>query len=752
MDISFIHAGLAAGAALAALPVILHLFMRQTPKHVIFPALRLIRERQKRSRKKLRIRNWLLLLARMAVISLMALALARPRIYSQTSLGDQEVPTALGLVFDTSLSMGYRERDKTRLDEAKERAFDILKKTPDSSQVFVVDSAEPGVPIGLSPAAARKRIEGLTLRATSYPLNTALGLVYSAVADSERPRHEVYVLTDLARSAWDRNSKIDGLDKIQKVKTGVATYVLKLTPEEIRDVAIVEAEPTSRVVSAGDSVEIQVKLRSRGPATTRLVELFFNADGDETTAKEQGSTKKEIKKGQQQVQIQPNGESECRFLLPKLPAGSDLHQGHVHIGGGTDPLVADDDRYFTFKVQPAPKVLLVSDLAIDSEFVALAIDPNPTGSEAGTPRFCHAERLTTEQFESRSDEVMKDCACIFLLNVERLGETTWERLNRYVHDGGGLVVGLGHRPTPANYNGQAASQLLPATLGQRQDPKPLMTNFGKVTDYTHPLFRRFGKEMDPVLSQVPVYHYWSITKPEDSRVLMEFADSHPALVERTFHGPKAGRVLLWTTPLSRRSDRDLNPDFAWNEFPLPDYWPFYAIMLQTVPYLAGTSSERLTEEAGEDVVLPVDPLRRFKNYAVQGPNDRSVDRLSPPVTSDSLVIVAPQAVGHWTVTATGSNGERMKTGFSINPPPKEFDFAPLEARDLDQLFGSRQGYVLADDPESLQRAVQKGRVGQEMFPWLMALILIVVTAENVLANRFYRESGKTQQQAVGAAA
>ncbi len=39
MEMSLIHAGLAAGAALAALPVILHLFMRQTPKHVIFPAL-----------------------------------------------------------------------------------------------------------------------------------------------------------------------------------------------------------------------------------------------------------------------------------------------------------------------------------------------------------------------------------------------------------------------------------------------------------------------------------------------------------------------------------------------------------------------------------------------------------------------------------------------------------------------------------------------------------------------------------------
>ena len=52
MNISLLHAGLAGGAALAAIPLILHLLMRQTPKHVIFPALRLIRERQKQSKKR----------------------------------------------------------------------------------------------------------------------------------------------------------------------------------------------------------------------------------------------------------------------------------------------------------------------------------------------------------------------------------------------------------------------------------------------------------------------------------------------------------------------------------------------------------------------------------------------------------------------------------------------------------------------------------------------------------------------------
>ena len=92
----------------------------------------------------MRIKNWLLLLARMAILALMALALARPRRYSEVPLGDDSQPMALGLVFDTSLSMEYKDKDKTRLDEAKERAKEIIDKIPESSLVFVVDSGDAG--------------------------------------------------------------------------------------------------------------------------------------------------------------------------------------------------------------------------------------------------------------------------------------------------------------------------------------------------------------------------------------------------------------------------------------------------------------------------------------------------------------------------------------------------------------------------------------------------------------------------------
>jgi hypothetical protein len=721
MDISLIHAGLAAGTALAALPVILHLFMKQTPKRIVFPALQLIRERQKRSQKKLKIKNWLLLLARMALVALMALALARPRLFSQTSLGDEEVPTAIALVFDTSLSMGYKEKDRTRLDEAKLRAAEILKKTPDTSQIFVIDSADPGVPVGLSPASARKRIEGLALRAANRPLNDAMGQAYAAIVDVDRPRHEVYVLTDLARSAWDTRRAAEGLDLLKKLKMGAVTYVLRLTPQDVHDVAVVEAKPSASVATQGETVEIRATLRSQGPAQRRVAE--FHLDGN--------------KKDQKMVDLPANGESEVRFTTPKLDPAIALHQGLVRISGAPDPLKFDDERYFTFKVQPALKVVIVSDLKIDAEFVRDALDPEPETLPPGASRPFRVQDVRPVEFTRDARELLKDASCVFLLDVAELDSAAWSQLGNYVRDGGGLVVGMGDRCLPEHYNSAVVAQLLPATPDKRQSP-PATIHFGKINDATHPLFSRYPKELDAVLAQVPVYRYWSVKPNQGSRTLLTYADNAPALLERTIRGPRSGHVLLWTTPLARRVNRESSA--AWNEFPLPAVgWGFFYLMNQTVPYLSGSSNEQLTFEAGQDVVLPIDPARRFKNYIVQGPDARTTDRLSPPATSDALVIVAPQAIGQWSVTAVGDDGAKSVLGFSVNPPLSESHFIPLEKRDLDALFGKAK-YALADDPQSLERVTKLARIGHEIFPWLMALILILVTVESLLANRFYRES------------
>jgi hypothetical protein len=730
MEMSLIHAGLAAGAALAALPVILHLFMRQTPKHIIFPALRLLRERQKQSKKRMRVKNWLLLLARMAILALMALALARPRIYSEVPLGDESQPMALGLVFDTSLSMEYKDKDKTRLEEAKERAKEIIAKLPDSSLVFVVDSGEPGVPIGLSPAAALKRIEGLAIRVVNRPLNAAMGQVYPVVAECERPMHVVYVLTDLASSSWDTSQPAEGLEQAAKVKGGkgakIATFVWRLTPKDIQNVAVVSSQPESNVVTQGEPVEIRTRIRSVGTkAVTRLVE--FEVDG--------------FKKGEKPIEI-PAGEGQQEVVFTtaaKLEDGA-VHVGKVKLSGTPDAFERDDQRSFVFKVRPPLKVLLISDSPYEAEFVAAALDPESPGST----RSYLVESVLSKRFEQKRSD-LQSYACIFVLNVRELDELEWGALNQYVHEGGGLVVAPGQRSLPESYNNSIAGQFLPAQLGPAPKAAGPSATFGKVANVTHPLFQRYGKDVDTVLGMVPVYRYWPIKEPVDgngTRTLLSYSDAAPALLERTFKGPKTGRVLLWTTPFSRRPDvggelaKNLN---AWSELTSPEYWPFPVLMYFTVPYLAGASNEQFNFEAGENVLLRLEPTARFTKFLVTGPDPKSKPRLVPSPSNDFLEVIEPPELGIWSVKAIAADNRTTMMGFSVNVPGKESKFDPLKTEDLDAIFG-KDNYKLAEDVQTLEKIVTIGRMGHEIFPWLMFLILIVVTLENFLANTFYKQA------------
>jgi hypothetical protein len=94
-------------------------------------------------------------------------------------------------------------------------------------------------------------------------------------------------------------------------------------------------------------------------------------------------------------------------------------------------------------------------------------------------------------------------------------------------------------------------------------------------------------------------------------------------------------------------------------------------------------------------------------------------------------------------------GPSTKLGFSVNPPRSESALTTLDRKDLDALFGGgKEAYHLADDPESLRKVITVGRLGRELFPLIMLLILLVVTVENALANTFYRE--RTARTAVPA--
>ena len=414
--------------------MILHLFMRQTPKHVIFPALRLVRERQKRSQEAAADQELAAPAGADGPAGPDGPGPGAAAALLADAAGRRVVPTALGLVFDTSLSMGYKEKDKTRLDEAKERAREILKKIPDSSQVFVVDSADPGVPAGAvaggGPEADRRADASAR---SNRPLNAAMGQAYPAVAECDRPRHEVYVLTDLARSSWNPEQPAEGLDQRREGEDQARRQDRHLRapagarggPRRRRSS---RPSPPSSVATQGEPVEITGLVRAPGDQPAKRVVEFY-LDG--------------VKKGPEAVELPPTARS--RSASRPRPSSRRASSTRASSGSAAAPTrwSSTTSRYFTFKVQPGPEGPGRLRPAIDAEFVAAALDPDPR--RAGDPRPFQVERVRPAEFVGQLPRHAQGLRRVFLLNVEALDDAAWGLLNGYVHEGGGLVVGLGDR-------------------------------------------------------------------------------------------------------------------------------------------------------------------------------------------------------------------------------------------------------------------------------------------------------------------
>jgi hypothetical protein len=213
-----------------------------------------------------------------------------------------------------------------------------------------------------------------------------------------------------------------------------------------------------------------------------------------------------------------------------------------------------------------------------------------------------------------------------------------------------------------------------------------------------------------------------------------------------------GRVLLFTTPLDGRQ-------LPWNNY-LEALNSFYLVLAKVaVGYLAGNVQEAdlnhlltgQTLKQGVRVPLPLTP--RFANYILSqaekppAPDGTGAPFLAlVPRPADENQLHITQAVEPGTYSLLGSEGDKhWLAGFSLNVPPEEGVLTRVPVEPIEELLGP--GSVLAVERgrtlRDLLGALFKGRWHLsvvELFPWLMILVLLVLTVENLLANKFYRRA------------
>ena len=329
---SFLSPLFLAGAAAAAVPLILHLLKREPEPRVKFAAVKLLKAAPVELTERRHLRELLLLALRVAALLLLALAFARPFFASGAAIASN---TATIVAIDTSYSLSA----PGRIERARQLAKDVVTRAPAGDQIGVLtfsDVADVAAAPSADRALALSAIDGVTASfgATRY----RAGLTAAAQALRGR-RGTIVVVTDLQESGWDAGDRaaVPESAKIEIVDVGAPPPNLAVT--SLRTV--------------GDRMVVSVR-NTDGRARDTRVRLTL--DGRPA--------------GETPVTVGPNSSAEVAFAMRGRIAAA---TASIDDASG---LQADNVRYAVVDDASRPSVLIVTssgDLGREAFYVQHAL-------------------------------------------------------------------------------------------------------------------------------------------------------------------------------------------------------------------------------------------------------------------------------------------------------------------------------------------------------------------------------------------
>jgi hypothetical protein len=316
---------LLAGAAIAV-PIWLHLFQRHETRRLSFPALRYLERTEREHARQIRLRQLLLMMARIAILLLVVGAGARLFFGGR---GAAHPPTAVVLILDNSMSSGLVVGEVRALDGLKEIAGRTLDEATAEDRFWVIRAGEPWIPaIPGTAAEARAAVDETEVTDARGDLTAALQRAVRLLETSPLEHREIHLISDMQATAF---AEVDtppagsvpvvvwtGGD--HPVRNRALTDVVVgggLPPLEGQrtDVTFTALEPSTPDDTAHVPMRLVVNERIRGAATL--------PPGAQTT-----------------------------IALP--PSGTGWVEGYAD--ADPDDLRADDRRFFAFRSRAAPTV------------------------------------------------------------------------------------------------------------------------------------------------------------------------------------------------------------------------------------------------------------------------------------------------------------------------------------------------------------------------------------------------------------
>ncbi len=680
----FIHPGLAwAGLGLASVPVIIHILNRRRFRKVPWAAMEFLLAAHRRSSRRLRLEQLLLLLIRCLIIALLGAGLARPFLSPAALMGLGQARRHHVLLIDNSHSTRAPGLDTASVFEGiREQALRLVDSYPVADPVSVVVTSDAAAVVleqgSYDRRLVREAIENLEPTYRGTDLSGAFALALQVLKQSELPssNREVVLLADDVRSAWVRAA---GTDEEEEGRPSAATRAGELADQA--ELLIVQSSPRERANLCVTEFSVGSNLVGTSLPTPFQVRVLNASDRSVTGVRAQVLQAGRIVRELDVPPLDAGGDTTMQFRL-QFSEGGAQNLEVVLVGGVADVLEADSRRYLTLDVTESARVLLVDGkpaaarFESQSGYLSTALAPGKGGSADRPiePKIITDPELVTEVFS--------EYGIIVLCNVRRLATETWLRLAEFMRDGGALIVFLGDNVLVEDYNRlgfDGGKGALACSIGGRA-----MRGGNRESDYvlfsreelSHPVVADFADQSTGSLFQARIWQYARLIEPKSDdadassiRTVLRYVNGDPAIVERLIG--KGTSLMVSTTANMEWTNLPAKGDFVSLVWNLMGYaWPRGGIgrnvRVGSVLRAALTPSQF---SSVNEFVLPT--------------GERASANVVPAGEGFAAELDSADEPGFY-----AHESANRRTLFASNLDPSECDLAPIGEAELRELIGA----------------------------------------------------------------
>ena len=613
------------GLLALVVPPIVHLLNRRRFDTVDWAAMQFLHVSQK-TRRRVYLENFYLMLLRMAIIAIFVLALTGPEINRSRLEGVPGVSFLLGkvadrpshdvvIVIDGSYSMGYVQKfqapngelqQKIAHNLAKEWASQFLNDLSPGDTVAVIQAKQQ--PISIVPELSsdlnqvREKVAHLPPPRGGIDFPKAVNKAIQILASGKNRKKEIIIITDGQRQGWADPRTVERWELLARGQITPTElphmWVVNVVPDRPADVpnwAVAPIRSTRAVTVVNREVKFKYELqlmRDATPDRPKPSALPPKLVRYEIDNKEVETWKPALIKQDDPLE-RIAGEFKHTFTTP----GSHL----VSVLIDEDEMPGDNRRDFAVEVLSSLPVLIVdgdtrpNPKTRGSDFIHDALAPIRDKSPAFNLRTISINDFSGDSLnQSVTNDPTMLPRVVVLHNIVELRTEQHKAVEVFLNNGGGVLMTLGPRVNGRLYNDDLYREgrgWLPARLiepiGDENDLEHAVRPIGSTLE--HPALELFKKEQPGGFSSAKFPRYWKVeTGTSDGSVIASLSNRAPLFVEKSIG---KGRLILSTVPLDNSWRTDLHTN-----------WEFVVLCHEMMYYLASARAADVNLFARQPIV------------------------------------------------------------------------------------------------------------------------------------------------------